>query len=169
MASIGYDANVVHDLSQHRGSSISHMTYLMPMARQLLAWKPPRIRVKVDGKEIQVNDPAMIIVANSCHYAARLNPAADADMSDGQLDVIILPIKNKLQLVAWLVKCSRGSHLKDKRLIQCQGKHVEISCQKPELYQLDGDPPPMADNSETVITDHLEIKVLEAVLPVLVP
>lgn len=169
MASIGYDANVVHDLSQHRGSSISHMTYLMPMARQFLTWKPPRLRVKVDGKEIEICDPAMIIVANSCQYAARLNPAPYADISDGQLDVVILPIKNKLQLVTWLVKCRRGSHLKDSRLIQCKGKHVEISCQEPELYQLDGDPPPVADNSETVATTQLEIKVLEAVLPVLVP
>lgn len=169
MASIGYDANVVHDLSQHRGSSISHMTYLMPMARQLLKWKPPVISVKVDGKELQIGDPAMIIVANSCQYAARLDPAPNADMSDGQLDVVILPIRNKLQLVAWLVKCSRGSHLKDGRLIQCRGRHIEISCQKPELYQLDGDPPAAVDNSENATTQHLDIKVLEAVLPVLVP
>ena len=169
MASIGYDANVVHDLSQHRGSSISHMTYLMPMARQLLVWNPPRISVKVDGEEIQIGDPAMIIVANSSQYAARLNPAPNADISDGQLDVVIFPIKNKLQLVAWLVKCRRGSHLKDGRLILCKGKHIEISCQKPEFYQLDGDPPPVADNSENATTQHLDIKVLEAVLPVLVP
>ena len=52
------------------------------------------------------------------------------------------------------------------------GKHVEIKCEEPQLYQLDGDPPPVADNSETEnqqsIT-QLDIKVLQAVLPVLVP
>ena len=71
--------------------------------------------------------------------------------------------------MTWLVKCRRGSHLKDGRLIQCRGKHIEISCQKPEFYQLDGDPPPASDNSENATTQHLDIKVLEAVLPVLVP
>ena len=139
------------------------------MARQFLAWQPTRMSVKVDGQEIEISDPCMIIVANSSQYAARLDPAPQADMSDGLLDIVVLPIRSKLQLATWLIKCSRGNHLKDDRLILCKGRHIEISCQLPQLYQLDGDPPPVADNSQEQAVTHLDIKVQEAVLPVLVP
>ena len=98
------------------------------MARQLFKWNAPNINVTIDGQELETNEPSMIIVANSCQYAARLDPARDADMSDGQLDVVVLPIKSKLQLITWLVKCRRGSHLKDRRLIQCKGRHIKIVC-----------------------------------------
>ena len=40
MASVGFDAEVVHDLSKHRGASISRWSYLGPMVRQMRRWRP---------------------------------------------------------------------------------------------------------------------------------
>ena len=42
MVSVGYDAEVVHDLAGRRGSSLSPWSYLGPSIRQLRAWRPPR-------------------------------------------------------------------------------------------------------------------------------
>ena len=102
MVSIGYDAEVVHDLASRRGSSISHWSYLGPAVRQLHQWRPAVLEVTVDGERIDPGCPGMVIVANSRQYAWRLDPAQRAEMSDGLLDVLFFPMATKSQLLAWL-------------------------------------------------------------------
>ena len=40
MASVGFDAGVVADLAAHRGDSITHLSYIAPIIRQLFNWNP---------------------------------------------------------------------------------------------------------------------------------
>ena len=54
MAGIGFDADVVHDLTARRTGPINKLSYLGPIARSILAFKPDEIEVKVDGKEVVV-------------------------------------------------------------------------------------------------------------------
>ncbi len=49
MVSMGYDAEVIHDLSARRGGGISHLSYLGPLVRQLRRWRPPELTVRADG------------------------------------------------------------------------------------------------------------------------
>ena len=171
MVSVGFDAEVVHDLASHRGSSISHWSYLGPIVRQLRAWRPSLLEVTVDGERIDRGRPGMVIVANSRQYAARLDPAQRAEMSDGLLDVLFFPIASKAQLLSWLVKCRLRRHLADQRLIYRRGRTIEIVCDRRQRYQLDGDPPPVADNpvpGETTMR-QLQISLRPGVLRVLTP
>lgn len=171
MVSVGYDAEVVHDLAGRRGSSISHWSYLGPSIRQLRAWRPPRLAVTVDGERIDLGRQGAVIVANSRQYAWRLDPAQRAVMSDGLLDVLFLPMESKAQLVSWIIKCRLRRHLADRRLVYKRGSVIEIGDDRPPRYQLDGDPPPAADNPPGVepVNTPLQISVRPSVLPVLVP
>ncbi len=171
MVSVGYDAEVVHDLASRRGSSISHWSYLGPIVRQLRAWRPSPLEVTVDGERIDLGRQGMVVVANSRQYAGRLDPAQRAVMSDGWLDVLFFPIASKAQLVSWLIKCRLRRHFADQRLIYRRGRAIEILCDQPQRYQLDGDPPSTADNplgSEPAIR-QLQISLRPGVLRVLTP
>ncbi len=165
MASLGYDAAVVAGLAARRGPAISRWSYARPLLRQLREWRPPSIELIVDGRR-EASGPGTAIVANCRQYAWRLNPARRADMSDGKLDAVFFPLRSTAGLLGWAAKCGLRRHLADRRLVYRVGQRVEIVSDRPEPFQLDGDPPPPGVQP---VTRKLRLEVEAQVLPVLVP
>ena len=141
MASVGFDAEVVHDLASRRGASISHWTYVAPILKQLWTWRPPRLAVEVDGERIVPNEAGFVVVGNCMQYGWRLNPATRACLNDGLLDVVFFPCRSRLDLVRWAIRCRRGTHLGHSGLVYRTGRHVLITSASAHHFQLDGDPP----------------------------
>jgi diacylglycerol kinase family enzyme len=166
MASVGFDAQVVHDLSQHRGASISHFSYIRPLLRQLRRWRPPELAVTVDGRPLDVEGTGTVVVANCRRYMWGLNPAPGAVMTDGKLDVVFLPMRGRADLVGWMGRCALGRHSKHRRFVSRLGSTVRIDCDEPRRVQLDGDPAPGAVGGGQGAL-HLEVEA--GVLPVLLP
>jgi diacylglycerol kinase family enzyme len=167
MGSIGFDAEVVHDLAARRGGRISHLSYAGPIARQVRRWRPPRLSASVDGATIAEGEPGMIVVANCRQYAMRIDPAPRASMIDGRLDVVFFPVRGRLDLLRWVAAARRGAHVRDPRLRYRCGRAVVIACASPQLHQLDGDPP--APDAIGERSDRLELTVERGALPVLAP
>lgn len=140
MASVGFDAAVVADLAAHRGSSITHFSYILPCVRQLLHWNPPTISITVDGEEVVTNTTGWAVVANSKQYARGLNPARNASVIDGELDIVFLPLNGRLRLFKWLRWMKRGTHLHHPEAIYVTGKQVVVKTSEPSPWQVDGDP-----------------------------
>jgi len=151
MASVGFDAEVVADLAANRGRSITHMSYLMPCVRKFLRFSPPRMTITVDGKQVLENQKGWVVVANSSAYARGLNPARNATMTGGLLDVVFLPIHSRCSLIAWMFRVKRGTHLQHKNAVELCGKNIQIKTSSPAHWQLDGDSP--AENNTTTRLD----------------
>ena len=162
MASIGFDAEVVHDLAAHRHGPISHLSYLRPILRQLRSWEAPRVRVAVDGREI-ADTAAFVMVGNLRQYARGLDPARFADPADGVLDAMVFPARGAASLVRWSVEISAGIHLHDRRLAYRVGAVIEIESPTPLRMQLDGDAAGGPPDSRT------RIEVRPSSLDVLLP
>lgn len=141
MASIGVDAEVVHDLAAQRGASITHASYLMPMLRQFARWSPPRLTVTVDDRRVVDGRCGMVVVANSRQYAWRFDPAWKASMTDGALDVVFLPISGTASLLGSLAVHVAGQQKRLRRSVYARGRTVRIECDEPAHFQVDGDPP----------------------------
>jgi len=139
MASVGFDAAVVTDLANNRGSSITHFSYILPCVRQLLRWNPPEISIVVDGKKLVSNKQGWSVVANSRWYARGLNPARNANIADGKLDVVFLPLKRRWELFKWLRLMKRGTHLHHPDVVYLTGCEIEVRTSNPAPWQLDGD------------------------------
>jgi diacylglycerol kinase (ATP) len=165
MASVGYDAEIVHDLTARRGAAISNLSYLGPMVRQLMRWRPPALSITLDGKTLVSGQRGMVVAANCPLYMWGLNPAAEAVMDDGLLDVVFFPVEGRGDLLGWMIKCTRHRQRRDPRFVAGRGRWVEITLPEPQLYQLDGDPPSRAEGP----AGRLEVEVREASLPVLSP
>jgi diacylglycerol kinase (ATP) len=176
MASIGFDAEVVHDLASRRGDSISHLSYIPPILAQLWRWKPPRLRVCVDDQCVVDNQTGFIVVANSRQYGWRFNPAARASMTDGVLDAAFFPTRSRAGLIRWAMRCRGQRHLHHPQFRYCTGKVITIESDVPQHYQLDGDPPgvvhemedrtPPADEQGLTLELSLRPKALRVLLPV---
>lgn len=178
MCSVGYDAEVVHHLASRRGSAISHRSYIWPMIRQFLRWTPPTLTIQVDGTEVVHVRRGVVIVANSRQYAWRMDPVLPADMADGQLDVLYLPMRTRLGLFAWAIRCFRRRHMQHPQLIHARGRSIRVQSPQAAAYQLDGDP---SDSSNKDVKEgsesdsnrdrpvDLAIEVCPAALTVLLP
>jgi diacylglycerol kinase family enzyme len=166
MASIGFDAQVVHDLAQRRGASISRLSYIRPLLRQLRRFRPPKLAVTVEGRPLDHEATGTVVVANCKRYMWGLNPAAQAVMTDGKLDVVFLPMRGRADLLGWMGRCALGRQLAAPRAVSCLGSTVRVDCDGPERVQLDGDPAPGAVGGEH---GALDLEIEAGVLPVLLP
>jgi diacylglycerol kinase (ATP) len=166
MASVGIDAEVVHDLAGVRGTSISHLTYVRPILRQFRRWRPPRLDITVDGHNLDLEPPGMVIVANCRQYMRGLNPAADADLSDGRLDVVHFPVRGVVDLILWMGRCARRRQLAHPRITHRLASSVHVDCADPQRVQLDGDPVPDRAGGAS---GPLRLEIEPGVLPVLLP
>jgi diacylglycerol kinase family enzyme len=162
MASIGFDAEVVHDLSTRRTGAISHRTYAMPIVRQAFGWRPPRLHVQLDGRTV-ADEPGMLVVGNCRQYGWRLDPAVDADIADGRLDVVFFPTRGPLRLLRWVIATRCRRHVRHPKLVYERGERVEVTGPTPFRYQLDGDRP------DEDAVERLVVEIEPRVLPVLVP
>jgi len=140
MASVGFDAAVVADLAEHRGTSITHFSYIMPMVRQLLRWTVPTVSITVDDREVVSKQKGWVVVANSKAYARGLNPARNADIADGKLDIVFFPLMGRWSFYKWIRLLSRGTHLHHPNVVYIQGVAVVVKTEETAQWQIDGDP-----------------------------
>jgi diacylglycerol kinase (ATP) len=164
MASFGFDAEVVHDLDSIRTGTVNNLSYVRPILRRMRAFDPPRITAIVDGTEVVAGVHGMVVVANSRHYASRLDPARRAVVDDGVIDLVVIPARSVSDLLGWMVRMRFGAHLRDPRLAYRTGRRIELRLEPPSVWQADGDPPRTLEPVANVTFD-----VDPAILPVLQP
>ncbi len=170
MASVGFDANVVHRVARRRGTSISHMSYVPHILRECLAPHSRPVTIRVDGREVVAGRCGMVIVANSKHYAMRSNPARNADMTDGLLDVCFMPTRHPLTAMLWLQRAKWGMHMDSKQAVHVRGECIEVTTTGSALpFQLDGEAPPPLDEAagHNAPTTPMTLTVRPGALPVL--
>lgn len=140
-ASIGLDADIAHDLAEHRSGAIRHSSYVRPILRQLSLWrrKPPRFTVEVDGEHLVESSPGFVLVANTRQYAVRLDPAHMADPRDGLLDVVHLRARSVVGLLIWVVRCRLRRQFRHRDASHAQGRRIVVRAERPAQIQIDGD------------------------------
>jgi len=139
MASVGFDAEVVHRTDAARSGPISKWNYVQPILASLRSYQHPRLRVFVDGASEPI-EGVLVVAVNIPGYAFGLKVAESADGSDGQLDLRIFQRGSAFHMMRYCLKVATASHesLAD---VQCvQAKHVVIESHPPAPVQMDGDP-----------------------------
>ena len=165
-ASVGFDAEVVHDLASRRTGSISHLTYVMPLFRTLLRWRRLRTRISIAVDDGAFSDPrhGVLVIANSRQYALRLDLAAKASTTDGALDVVFFPAASAFQLILWGIRCRLGSHSAHPAVLFARGSTITVRCDPAARLQIDGDAIQPGITFET-----LQAQILDEKLRVLTP
>lgn len=123
MVSMGPDASVIHRLARVRRGPISHLSYARPALAEAAAPALVPLRVEVDGRLIVDGRHGVLVVANSRQYAARIDPAAEASMTDGLLDVVFMPARTALGVVAW---AARARLRRMGNAVSARGRNVQV-------------------------------------------
>ncbi len=142
MASVGFDAEVVHTLAARRTGAITHWSYARPILEALRAWRAPELAWQVDGEREELGR-GMVVVGNLPQYGGRLNPAARAQGDDGLLDAVFIPANSAVELLPWIPLLWTGLHLRHPALRERRGAEIVLDSAEPVLVQVDGDAAPL--------------------------
>ncbi|MBS0198503.1 MAG: hypothetical protein JSR77_17265 [Planctomycetes bacterium] len=137
MVSSGPDAGVARRLALERRGAITHMSYAVPMMEELLRPSLPRMRVEVDGR-VLVQGRGWLVIANSSQYGARIDPAREASMTDGLLDVVFFPARTGLAALGWLAASRLGWSGSSSSVFRSRGKRIRVETDL-SVLQADGD------------------------------
>jgi diacylglycerol kinase family enzyme len=138
MASIGFDADVVHALSARRRGGITHASYLPPIWEAFYSWRPAHLAWTIHGEREELGR-GVVIAANLPAYGLKLNPAADATADDGLLDCVFIPARAAVELLPWIVLLRTGLHRGCRPIRIRRAAAVVLHADPPQRFQLDGD------------------------------
>ena len=133
--------------------------YVYATLRALIPWKPAGWTVTVDGTHHEFTGFS-VAVANSGVFGGGMWLVPDADLADGELDVVFTGERTKLGFVRGLTKVFKGTHIHEPGFRLLRGREVTFTADRPFAAYADGDP--IADLPTTV-------RVLPGALKVLVP
>ncbi len=158
IVSIGFDseanrrANEIHFL---RGN----LVYAYAALRTLLGWKPARFTVRVDAERIRLTGYS-VSVANSRAFGGGMYIAPNAELDDGEFDIVTVGEVGKLRFVGNLPKVFKGTHIEEDEVQVFRARHLELSASKPFPVYADG---------EHLTELPATLRVLPRALRVLVP
>lgn len=173
MASLGFDANIVARVAQARRGTVHRLHYVAHALRELFAPTFADVTAFADGQELFSKQRGVIVIANSRQYAARLDPAPTADMTDALLDIVYLPLASRLDFAALGLRALLNAHRSAPGVMVARASHVRLMSNAPVAIQLDGELARLAPTPSPGATDTaeqaIEFRVCPASLNVLCP
>jgi diacylglycerol kinase family enzyme len=139
MASLGFDAEVIHRAHARRAGHITRLHYVQPIASVLRAYQYPEVRLFADGSALPVAGK-LVIVANLAAYALRLGVAPTARGDDGLLDVRVFQRGSTFDMLRYLCLVARGHHEDCVDVISLRASRIRLESDVPVPAQADGDP-----------------------------
>jgi YegS/Rv2252/BmrU family lipid kinase len=140
VAGVGMDARIVHELDSIRKGPINFASYLLPAAFSLAAYNYPALAVRVDGREIFPESPAVAFVGNISEYGTGFPMLPGARPDDGLLDVCVIPVRSPIDAVQQFLRAAVGEHTLGEGVVYVRGKEIQITSSQKVPLQLDGDP-----------------------------
>ncbi len=158
IASLGFDSDanrIANEAKLVRGDAV----YLYAALRALAAWKPAAFSVTVDGERHEVSGYS-VAVGNSKAYGGGMYLLPQAELDDGQLDVLITKRCSKLTFLRSLPRVFKGTHLDSPWVELLRGEAVEVASDRPFVVYADGDP-----IAATPATMRVERRCLRVIVP----
>ena len=159
MASIGFDADVVHRVSSKRQGRIWKIFYLQPIIESLRKYTYPALSVRIDGAEVPAQ-ARLVVAVNLPAYALNLPVAQSARGNDGLLDLRLFRRGSAFQMLRYCYKLALNRHEQLGDVDCLTGREIRVEADEPVPIQIDGDP---------AGTTPVTIRVLPAALTVVVP
>jgi YegS/Rv2252/BmrU family lipid kinase len=158
IASVGFDseANRVANETSWLGGNL---VYAYAALRVLAAWKPAGFTIAADDSRTRVSGYS-VIVANNRAYGGGMFVAPNAELDDGEFDIVTIGEVGKLRFLANLPKVFKGTHVDADEVRVFRAPHLELSASKPFPVYADG---------EALTDTPVSLRVLPRALSVLVP
>jgi YegS/Rv2252/BmrU family lipid kinase len=158
IVSVGFDSEA-NRLANETSFMRGNLVYAYAAVRTLLSWKPGRFTIRV-GEERQRFSGYSVSVANSRAFGGGMFIAPDAELDDGEFDIVTVGEVGKLRFVGNLPKVFKGTHVNEDEVRVFRAAQLELTASRPFPVYADGEH----------LTDlPASLRVLPRALSVLVP
>ena len=137
IASLGFDSEANRIANEARFIK-GNLVYAYAALRTLAAWKPHRFSVVVDGQRTDCFGYS-VAVANSRAYGGGMFVAPEAQLDDGQLDVVLTAQVGKLRFLRSLPQVFKGTQVDNEEITMLRGAEVEVSADEDFAIYADGE------------------------------
>jgi diacylglycerol kinase (ATP) len=135
---IGFDA-VVNIESRKLKRLRGFLLYLVAVFRTLaFYYHAPTVHVRMDGQEIS-QPSLMISIMNGHRFGGGFNMTPGSQMDDGLLDLCLTGKVARLQMVGFVPRFMRGTHVTDPHVSMHQAREVTVVCETPWASHVDGE------------------------------
>ena len=158
IVSVGFDSEanrVANETRILRGN----LVYAFAALRTLIRWKPARFTVRVDDERYRFTGYS-VSVANNRAFGGGMFIAPDAELDDGQFDIVAVGEVGKLRFVGNLPKVFKGTHVEEEQVRVFRARHLELTASQPFPVYADG---------EHLADLPASLRVLPRALSVIVP
>ena len=137
IVSVGFDSEasrLANEIKWMRGN----LVYVYAGVRTLLGWKPARFTIRA-GEERERFSGYSVSVANSKAFGGGMLIAPDADLADGEFDVVTVGEVGKLRFLSNLPKVFKGTHVEEDEVRVFRASRLELSASRPFPVYADGE------------------------------
>lgn len=134
---VGLDGMAVRDVERRRHGPITKWSYVEAVARTLLEYEPPELRVELDGRQLD-GTYGLVLVSNTVNYGGILSLDPASRIDDGFVEAYLFPRGTRLALLRGALT-GFLSHLPGGACECFRVKRVRVEARGPVPYQTDGD------------------------------
>jgi YegS/Rv2252/BmrU family lipid kinase len=158
IVSVGFDSEA-NRLANETSFMRGNLVYAYAAVRTLLGWKPGRFTIRA-GEERRRFSGYSVSVANSRAFGGGMFIAPNAELDDGEFDVVTVGAVGKLRFVGNLPKVFKGTHVDEDEVRVFRAAQLELTASRPFPVYADGEH----------LTDlPAKLRVLPRALSVLIP
>ncbi len=137
IVSVGFDS-VANQRANETRWLRGNLVYAYSGVRTLLGWKPARFTIRV-GEERERFTGYSVSVANSKAFGGGMFIAPDAELDDGEFDVVTVGEVGKLRFLSNLPKVFKGTHVEEDEVRVFRASRLELSASRPFPVYADGE------------------------------
>jgi YegS/Rv2252/BmrU family lipid kinase len=137
IVSVGFDSEA-NRLANETKWLRGNLVYAYAGVRTLLGWKPARFTIRA-GDERERFTGYSVSVANSKAFGGGMFIAPDADLADGEFDVVTVGKVGKLRFLGNLPKVFKGTHVEEDEVRVFRAPRLELSASRPFPVYADGE------------------------------
>lgn len=137
IASAGLDSEA-NRLANETRLLRGNLVYAYAGFRSLVAWKPARFTIRVGEEHIRFSGYS-VAAANNTTFGGGMKLAPDADLRDGEFDVVTIVGHSRLKYAANLHKVFSGTHVEMDEVRVFRTPRLELSASRPFAVYADGE------------------------------
>jgi YegS/Rv2252/BmrU family lipid kinase len=138
MAGMGFDAAIMEGVNESFKKKVGWLAYVWSALKALM-FPAIRIEISVDGGPFTRHRARTLVIGNVGHLQAGMPLIPDAQIDDGQLDVVMLYPRRFLSWLPLAARVMTRNKRTDELITRMTGREVIVRTQSPTPRQLDGD------------------------------
>jgi YegS/Rv2252/BmrU family lipid kinase len=137
IVSVGFDSEASQRANETKWLR-GNLVYVYAGVRTMLGWKPARFTIRVGDERARLGGYS-VSVANSRAFGGGMFIAPDAELDDGEFDVVSVGEVSKLRFLANLPKVFKGTHVEEDEVRVFRAPRLELSASRPFPVYADGE------------------------------